>query len=301
MFLCYSFIGVLPSYIIDTVHQARCFYDGDIYLILDDMTSPHLEKLNTLNVHLIDYKDVFSTEFSDTLQKNTNKFCIVHGLIGREKLFIYSFERFFLLKNLMKKYELKDCLFLELDNLIYDDPRNWVVNFSTHQLCYMYDNVNRCSSGIMYVKNNDSLTLLLNDTLDFINTTTEFLTEMTVLYRYYEKNKDTVQLLPVHWSSLSVPKESNEYYDKYNNTIFDAAAIGVYLLGRDPYHTNGMIVRYLCNPYSAINYTHYKFEWKTDEKGLNKPYIWDGEKWLLINNLHVHSKDLKSGLSLPIE
>ena len=52
-----------------------------------------------------------------------------------------------------------------------------------------------------------------------------------------------------------------------------------------------------CSQWCAIDYTQDKFEWKNDEEGRRIPYIYDGTKWLRINNLHIHSKDLKSGLS----
>jgi hypothetical protein len=107
--------------------------------------------------------------------------------------------------------------------------------------------------------------------------------------------------LPTFWKDNTLPIELHQHYNLYNNTIFDAAAIGVYLLGKDTFHTNGIIIKYLKNEASIIDCRNHTFEWKKDEKDRNKPYIWDGEKWLLINNLHVHSKDLKSGLSLPIE
>ena len=38
MIIVYSFIGKLPKYIVDTVYQSRLFFDGDIYLILDDLS-----------------------------------------------------------------------------------------------------------------------------------------------------------------------------------------------------------------------------------------------------------------------
>jgi len=300
MFLCYAFIGKLPFYIVDTIHQARCFFDGDIYLIIDQLESPFVIQLQKYNVKIVDYNDVKSDLFKNVFEKNENKFCIVHGLTGREKLFIYSFERFFILQNLMKKFNLHDCLFLELDNLIYYDSLKWVEQFSKSELCYMYDNDDRCSSGIMYVKDGNSLEELLNYMLTYIeNCSNELLNEMTVLYRYFRLKKN-VQILPTYWVDNALPNEAYQNYNFYNETIFDAAAIGVYLLGNDPYHTNGIIIRNVKNVYSKIDYTNCKFEWKLDDLGRKKPFIWNGEKWLLINNLHIHSKDLKSGLSTDI-
>ena len=49
MFIALSFIGKLPEYIVDTIYQTRLFFDHDIYLIVDDMDSPHLKKLSKCN------------------------------------------------------------------------------------------------------------------------------------------------------------------------------------------------------------------------------------------------------------
>ena len=77
------------------------------------------------------------------------------------------------------------------------------------------------------------------------------------------------------------------------------ANYGIFFLGMDVFHTGGTIVRGLSRPHLLIVCNRYQLEWKTVD-GLRKPYLWDenAEQWILINNLHVHSKDLKSGLSV---
>jgi hypothetical protein len=300
MITCLSFVGILPEYIIECVHQIRCYYNGEIYLIINDLNSVHLQKIEKYNVIIIDYKTVISDIFLQTADNHKKKILYIDTLYGREELFLRSFERFFLLQNLLKQTEKEDCLFLELDNLIYDDPHKWIDSFSKHELCYMYDNDNRFASGLMYVRNADALDGLLKCILDFIKNSNEFMTEMIALSIYYETNKDKVGVLPSYWHDHTVPPIAHLNYDKYNDTIFDAAAIGCYLLGMDPYHTNGVIVRNLKSLWAKIDYTQQIFDWKIDENGRKRPYIWNGEKWLLINVLHVHSKDLKSGLSTNI-
>jgi len=303
MIVCLTFIGKLPKYIIESIHQIRCYYNDEIYLIINDIDSIHIEFIKKYNVTIIDYKDVVCYNFLEVAQKNQNKFCYVDGLLDRRELFIRSFERFFVLKNLLQQKELNDCLFLELDNLIYDNPYNWVDIFSKNELCYMYDNENRFSSGLMYVKNHVALDGFLECILNFINNSSEFLTEMTVLSIYYEANKDKVEVLPTFWieTETNIPPIAYLNYHKYNDSIFDALAIGCNLLGLDPFHTGGAIQTNLKAPWCAIDYTKLSFEWKIDELGRKKPYVWNGEKWLLINNLHVHSKDLLSGLSTPLD
>ena len=172
--------------------------------------------------------------------------------------------------------------------------------FSEKELCYMFDNYNRFSSGLMYTKNSKALDNFQNCILDFINNSNNFMTEMTVLSNYYVLNKDKVQILPTYWESDNVPLITYSNYNKYNDSIFDALAIGCFLLGMDPIHTNKVIKTNLHAHWCLINYTDLTFEWKCDENGRKKPYVWNGNKFILINNLHVHSKDLKNGLSLPL-
>ena len=299
MIVALSFIGNLPKYIIESIHQIRCFYSDDVYLIINDFNSPYLESIKKYNVILVNYNNVIHYNFLETIQKNRQKFLYVHGLSGREELFVRSFERFFLLKNLLEQKKLNDCLFLELDNLIYDDPHNWIEQFSKNELCYMYDNENRFSSGLMYVRNDKSLDGFLNCCLHFIRNSNEFMSEMRVLGIYYESNKDIVEILPTYWENSTVPQITCFNYHKYNDSIFDALGIGCNLLGSDPFHTKG-VIKYNMNLFSAINYTNLQFEWKNDDNGRRRPFVWNGEKWILINNLHVHSKDLLSGLSMKL-
>lgn len=300
MFIAYAFIGKLPSYIKETIHQSRTFFDGDIYLIIDDINSIYLNEIEKYNVKIINYEIVKSELFLNTVDTNFNKFVIVNELNDRKLLFIKSFERFFLLYNLMKQNNIDDCLFLELDNLIYDNPNNWLDKFKENELCYMFDNYKRFSSGIMFVKNHVSLLGFLDENLDFINNSNEFMTEMTSLSNYYDKNSNLVQILPTYWNDDAVPSQAYLNYNKYEDSIFDALAIGCYLFGLDKLHTNNTIVKYKKAPWCAIDYTKNKFIWKEDNKGRNRPYIWNGEKWLLINNLHIHAKNLSEALSINL-
>ena len=143
MIIVYSFIGKLPNYIIDTIYQTRLFFEGDIYLILDCFNSPYLEKLKEYNVKLVNYKDVVNNEFLKICKKKKRKIAVMSMLGDRKLLFLRSMERFFLLQNLMEKENLENILFLELDNLIYDDPGNWEEELKMQDLTFIYDNIER--------------------------------------------------------------------------------------------------------------------------------------------------------------
>jgi hypothetical protein len=301
MILTYCFIGPLPHYAIDTIYQARLFYKGIIYFIVSDIQSPYVAELkDKYDVTIIDYKDVVDVAFNKCVEQYFNKFVIIPGLKGREKLFIYAFERFFLLYHLMDQYQLSNVFFLELDNLIYDDPVVWENSFVLNEMSYMYDNRDRGASGICFIKNKEILSMFMEHCKRYIATNTGFLSEMTVLYEFWEANNNRIQILPTHWNADNVPHETHMNYDKYQNTIFDAAALGIYLTGTDPFHNNGVIVKGQKWQWSAIDYTKYMYIWQQDDKNRNIPYVLCGNTWIKINNLHIHSKNLKPYLSVTL-
>jgi hypothetical protein len=299
MHVVYAFIGPLPSYSIDTVHQLRLFYDGPVYFIINDLANPMADILkNQYGVTIVPYESVKDDAFNALVNRVYHKFCIVPSLKGREKLFIYAFERFYLLHGLMKKEGLKNIFFAELDNLIYDDPRKWLDGFTLNEMSYMFDNYNRGASGVCFVRSTEILESFLNHCSTFIEFSTGFIDEMTALYKFWEKNKARIGMLPVHWDSDSVPPVASEHYDKYNGSIFDAASLGIFIGGMDPHHTGGIIKKGLRGKWSLIDYTHYTYKWDVDTAGRNIPYIQHPNgSWLRINNLHIHSKDLNPCMS----
>lgn len=297
MIIAYAFIGKLPSYAIDTVHQTRLFTKDDIYFITNDSDSDIAKTLSSkYNVKIIPYDEVQHHDFSSIIDIHYSRFCIVDGLKERKNLFIYAFERFFVLLNLMLKYNLSNVFFMEVDNLIYDNPSNWQAQFSKKPMAFMYDNANRCASGICYIQTSDMLAKFCNFCLNYILFHQGFLEEMGALYSFWTENRDEIHLLPIHWEDPSVPNEVKERYDEYNS-IFDAAALGIYLGGMDPYHTNGQIVKGLQGKWSLLDYTNYKFKWEHDTESRSIPYVFSGSKWVKINNLHIHSKELGPCLS----
>jgi len=300
MIVAYSFIGDLPGYAVDTVHQMRLFYRGPIYFIISDITSPFVSQLRAYDVTIVPYTDVLHPGFQACVDIYRSKFEIVHHLKGREQLFLYSFERFAVLHQLMKQRDLSNVFFLELDNLIYDDPLKWETAFSVKPLAYMMDNTDRCASGICFIRDVSAIEQLVDYFIHFIGTTVKHVTEMTALHEFWESHPDAVQILPTLWSGEDLPPAMSAEYDRYHS-VFDAAAAGIYLGGLDPFHTAGVIQKGIQWEHSAIKCGRYQYDWKKDSIGRTVPYVQhpDGS-WIRINNLHIHSKELRSNLSIPL-
>jgi hypothetical protein len=141
---------------------------------------------------------------------------------------------------------------------------------------------------------------------------------MTALFQYVESNpQENVFILPTFWSGESKSQiikntempppftsDKIEYsyvnYNKFGDSIFDSAGIGVFLFGNDNVHTNDSITTGQKNRWSAVDYTNLKFDWKIDDKNRRIPYIWNGESWTRVNNLHIHSKNLPPAMSEPL-
>lgn len=302
MRIVYCFIGPLPEYAIDTVHQTRLFYNGPIDFIISDTESRYVSILqDRYHVRIVSYQTVQHRGFHECIETHRSKFTIIDGLVGREKLFIYAFERFFVLYNWMMQQHLENVVFLELDNLIYDDPLQWEEAFASRDMAFMFDNVERCASGICFLRTTEILEKFLNCCIRYIaetDITANFMTEMQALDAFWKEEPDRVQILPTHWPSPSVPPDTYDNYHRYKKSIFDAAAIGIYIGGVDPYHTGGMVVTGLISVWSLINYTGYTFEWKKDENDRLIPYVrHEDGRWIRINNLHIHSKQLSPYLS----
>ena len=310
MFILYSFIGSLPQYIIYNVYQTRLFFNGDIYLIIDDINSQYLEKLKQFNVKIVNYNDVIDVNFINLMKEKQHYFHYVHGLTGRELLFSRSIERFFLATNMMKKFNLENCIFLELDVLIYKEPENLYLNFknSNKDFAIIFHSLaeQKMGSGICFIKNKNSIDNLLTYIIEFIKNIyhNDWWSEMIILYKYYYEynfeDKTNIYILP-SFPNFNNENINKECYENYINNygLFDSAQYGIYLLGEDPFHNNGIIVKNKTFNHFPINCSSYEFKWELDEKKRNLPYIKVDNNWILINNLHCHAKNLEEGISRP--
>lgn len=302
-----SFIGPLPKYIIECIHQIRLYTNDNIYLILNDSLSPLLMDIfYKYKVCLIDYKDVFDNNFKKAIDINGRSFWYMGNIKGREELFTRSIERFFLANNLIIKKNLENNLFIEIDNLIYQDPNIWLKEFIKNDIAFMSHSLDHCSSGIFYIKNKNSLNHFLQYTIEYILTARfeDCPSEMKCLSNYFREFPEKLQLIPTVYED-KINNVNSIAYMNYNNynTIFDPAYYGIYLLGEDPIHNNGKIIYKKSFEHFFVKCYNYKFKWIVDDKNLRKPFIYNEEtkEWILINNLHVHSKNLIEGLSIPID
>ena len=207
---------------------------------------------------------------------------------------IRSYERLYLVNNLIKKFNLKDVLTLEIDNLIYNNPYSLLDNFrKSGDYTAMISSEYHYCIGYMYVKNGlDKIINFMNEFIVNINYRHQYhsITEMKALYAYNKIYKD-LYLLPVFFNRQDIHIECHLNYNKFNDTIFDGAGHGIKLIGRDRYHENPLSWLFINELDNTI-----KYKWEKNNNGLLVPYLLD-----TINNLHIHCKDLDKGFSKPLE
>jgi hypothetical protein len=172
----------------------------------------------------------------------------------------------------------------------------------------MNHQIDHYSSGICFIRDKYSLSKYIEYATQYIrNSPKDYggnFCEMICLYHYKNMNNDDIQVIPILYGNdvqYNVFPETYQHFNDYHS-IFDGAAYGVYLLGQDGYHNNGEIVKGKTIDRYLVHAGRYKYTWDIVD-GYKKPFIYDekSQKWILINNLHAHAKNLEEGLSKPME
>jgi hypothetical protein len=293
MIICLIFLGKVPSYTRYCVQQIRDWSSLPLYFITDDIEYSRdlLFDYEITYIHPDELQGGLITE----LEKLRDLFIISNGLVGREQLFYYSTLRLFLLENFMRKYNFNNVFHLEVDNLIYNDPENFMEFFNKKGLSYMYHNNQAASAAIFYARDYESLNHLNKETLTYINKDI-WNGEMLFLGIYADKYPENVYILP-HTSPKNTPiPRISENFDNFKTWVFDPQSYGFWLTGIDPIHSRG-ILEYRYNTFCPVNSTSFKYEWLVDEKGRKYPTVYLDNSQCKIFNLHVHSKDLKPHMS----
>ena len=76
MEIVYVFMGRLPSYVVDTVHQARLWSDKKITLICDDVSSSYIDQLRPYNITIVNANEYVDQQFYYVVNTNLQKFLV---------------------------------------------------------------------------------------------------------------------------------------------------------------------------------------------------------------------------------
>ncbi len=267
--------GVFQTYMKTNVDQLLKL-DFNIHAIIDRAFFDSMEEYKT-RITLVDSstlqtdfdsKSMLNKDFRDGFCNNTSK-------------------RLFILNEYMKQKGLKNVVHLENDVLLYSDMK-----YDLDEKIYItMDEENRCVPGIVYIPNHELFDRLIQE----YNYSKD---DMENLAIFYNRHRDIVNTFPIIDNSVQ-PCIYNQEFERFNS-IFDGAAMGQYLGGVDPRNIPGDTTGFV-NETCIIKYNNYQFKW-LKKKGHYVPHILINNNWILVNNLHIHSKRLKEfSMDNPIE
>ncbi len=293
----------IPSYLCDATHQARLFNDESVRIIVvaeqcaidgcndsqfaeDHVEFVACEKLGRSKAHKL-----FAQKSS--LDRNS-----------REGFWFKATERFFYLEELMRQYDLYDVIHMEYDNMLYADVKDLLPTLRRYKnIAATFDAEDRCIAGLIYISNPEALHPLVSFLADMAFRGVFEMQAIALFKKMHDANVidhlpivmpeyiDQYGLRSTIGQTTSAPENYVRYIDEFNS-IFDAAAWGQFLGGIDP--RNGHSVPGFINETCLFNPSKIECKWEMDAKERKVPYAYMGSKGYRINNLHIHSKNLKA-------
>jgi hypothetical protein len=254
------------DYIIHNIENLLLFQNTNITVI----TENHFFKFfKDKNVNLIDLNS-----FSDS---SINKFNLNKNF--RNGFWIYTSYRFFVIYEYMKTFNKEKILHIENDVMCYVNVNK--IPFINDKINVTFDSPGKVVPGLVYIPKTELLKIFL-DTYDFNQN------DMV----NFGKISETISIsLPIINDDTTTYSKLNENYNIFES-IFDAAAIGQFLGGIDKRNDQSDTRGYISDT-CKVNYSKYTFHWKK-ENDLYCPYIKINDKFIKINNLHIHCKNLNN-------
>lgn len=284
------------EYINDCIEQIKKFNNCDIYVACHES---HRNNISNSDIYFISIESLIPNNkhiiFNNTTQLNKN---------FRNGFWKFATERFFILENIMQKFNLTNVFHIENDNLLYCNLTEYLTIFENeYDIAGIFDNDDRCIPGFLYFKNINSISnltyfILNNNESPEIEIFNPSLDDMRLLAKYKTLTNriKNLPILPSNYDlEFRLPTiDSQQYFTNIHkfNSLFDGAAIGQYLGGVDPrnkwWHTIGFI-----NENCIFDVSKFEFTFHLDNKNRKIPFLIYKNQKVKINNLHIHSKNLK--------
>jgi hypothetical protein len=282
------------DYINDCIRQIRKFNRCEIYLIIN---KSHFGEIEEKNIKLICPDDIVKCENHLNFQKNNRLDKEFRG-----GFWTYSTERLFYLEDLMRQYSLENIIHVENDTLIYFDYDEYFSHFyQNYDLATVFDNDERSVPCVIYIKKLEDLKKFNLHSLNYSDKNDMILFSH---YRNYVNQNINLPIVPSEYNfhlesvmghQTKNKKQYSNNFDKFNS-IFDGAALGQFLGGVDPRNISGNTKGHI-NIACLFNPSNLNIFFESDILNRNIPFIKFNNKKYKINNLHVHSKNLKEFLS----
>ena len=302
------YIGHLRPFTYDCVAQIKLWNpSSDIYMCIsnNDHNKEYIKHLQDQYNVKVQYIEELETTKHHALFHHTYTNLSMNGF------WKYTMERFFIVEECMKKYQLQNCFHLEIDNLIYFHVQELLPACKQlDKIMMTNDSPTRFIAGTCFINNVDCLSILNN----FFATQSNNTNEMEAIMNFFKSSENTNKNILDCWPILPEGDITSVIFDKnkqfhvdikrvneHANTfksIGDAAANGQYFGGIDPIHnlsnTDGLI-----SPDCIFDVSKVWYKWvKEPTNHLFRLYLSiDKEVFVPITNLHIHSKNLKRWIS----
>jgi hypothetical protein len=257
--------------------------DVDLYLITDFPTN-----WKEFPGTIIEYNKKLRTKEFNTYAK---KFRVYEKISGGYWLF--AVERLFAI-HLLNKHINGPVIHLESDVYPILSPELIETLYTrVHKVAVPRYSGNRGIASILYIKSLEDYLEVLNQLLLILNLNAKtLLSDMDLLG--VALNKKILEELPTY------PSDSWEvnFNGEFRRIIFDAAALGQYLFGQDPFHTDGFRISGYKNPDFKIDLSNYTWNLAKDFTRHTSLNFEISGKMFYPVNLHIHSKELLPPLDL---
>jgi hypothetical protein len=271
--IIFIYKGILPQYIYDSINYNNKTNYGKIILICDLKI---LKKKKIIKkIKTFDYKE-FDLNIEINLNKQIKKF--------RSGFWLKTIERYFILLNFVKFYNIREFYHAELDN-VFSNLNDLHKKLNTIGKYFYLTTVNlnkQAFGSVIYINQ----VKILENFCTFIKKKLEkkFYNDMELLYLFAKKNINEIKYLPTF---LGIKNKSYVNYKDLNG-IFDNLNLGVYIFGTDPrnharpiynrenLYQNKKMENILKN--STFNIIKKNFLLTLENKKLN------------VFNIHIHSK-----------
>ena len=279
-----------PEYVNIAIKQCRKWNkENPIYVVC---SLQHKDKI-TEEVHFVDIHSLNKSKSHNEFDCN-NTFDINF----RDGFYKYTTERFFILYEFCRDYNINEFFHLENDNMVYFSSdelapifRSTVNGMSCPALC-MEQNV----FGLMYCNNIE----VLRSLCEFIKFNPNNISEMELGSKFFNENRDKTKFLPSIPNIYEKLSDTEEYYVSNNITIykgiFDPAQYGQWLGGIDPRNQDAESKPFtFSNRHSLIGVEQFKYELRDESTNRKRYYlVHEDEKIRLpILLLHIHCKRLE--------
>jgi hypothetical protein len=298
---------VIPAYTRDTLRQARLFNTCPIYLVAgrDALAGFALEP--DWRIEPVPSESLARSEAHREFERRSTL-----DRSFRDGFWTYTTERFFVLQSLMEERALRHVFHLENDVTLYVDLGQLLPVFKAHypQLAGTFDNDQRCIPGFVYLRAAESLSPLTEFIASaFQNQAGPGINDMALLAAYRQIHGParfgSLPIVPRDYPQPLVSQRGHQTTDPaaYSHqieafdSVFDAAALGQYLGGVDPRNSGGADTVGFINESCLFNPSVYTFEVIQDAAGRSIPYLKTADRAYRINNLHIHSKNVRGFVS----